>query len=139
MSRIGNDNCSEFLIITLLRRGKQVLLVKFCFYNVFPFWIFRIKLFHRYVNMMLLHWNVDTDFTSRTCFPSRNNVMVKIQNNYHARFVNDIIYIVDMGVYPKNLKKSMSGSGIFALFCTNFLRWIPEIAFIYMIKNCFQV
>ena len=28
MSRIGNDNCSEFLTITLLRRGKQVLLVK---------------------------------------------------------------------------------------------------------------
>ena len=28
MSRIGNDNCSEFFTITLLRRGKQVLLVK---------------------------------------------------------------------------------------------------------------
>jgi hypothetical protein len=39
MSRIGNNNCSEFLTITLLRRGKIS--------------------------------------SNRTCFPRRNNVIVK--------------------------------------------------------------
>jgi hypothetical protein len=42
------------------------------------------------MNMMLLHWNVDTYFTNRACFPRRNNMIVKnskIQINYHSGMV----------------------------------------------------
>jgi hypothetical protein len=55
------DNCSEFLTITLLRRGKQVLLV-------------------------------NTDFTNRTCFPRRNNVIVKNseQLSLPMRLINNV-------------------------------------------------
>ena len=44
------------------------------------------------MSMMLLHWNVDTDFASRTCFPRRNNVTVKNseQLSLPMRLINNV-------------------------------------------------